>query len=325
MNIDQIRRKRLVGILDAIGLGEDCEYREDSAFTAVLDRQLEHVKTTMYEKRYPELRARQLIPVSHEADPGDETITYQMWDYFGMAVIISNMADDLPLVDALAEKKTSGVVSMGSAYQYSIQDLRRAAKSGVPLTTRKAAITRRVVEYRIEDIAAFGDEDNELLGMTNHPNVAIYPPTTGNWASATGMQIAQDLLNWLAAIVNANKQTFIPDTIAIDITSYNRLATKPTSTTGDGTYTALRYFREVTPYPVEIIPWNKLALANSAGNGPRAVAYMRNPEVLTLEIPQEYEQMDPQAKNLAYVVNTHARCGGVIVYYPIAMGYMDGI
>ena len=55
------------------------------------------------------------------------------------------------------------------------------------------------------------------------------------------------------------------------------------------------------------------------------MSYKKDPEVLTLEIPQEYEEMPPQAKNLQFHVPVHARIGGVIVYYPIAMAYMDGL
>jgi hypothetical protein len=54
------------------------------------------------------------------------------------------------------------------------------------------------------------------------------------------------------------------------------------------------------------------------------VAYLRNPEVLELEIPQDFEQFAPERRNLEFIVNCHARCGGVLVYQPLAMAYMDG-
>ena len=71
--------------------------------------------------------------------------------------------------------------------------------------------------------------------------------------------------------------------------------------------------------------WYKLNTADAAGTGPRALFYKRSPEVLELVIPQDFEQLPPQAKNLAFVVPCHARCGGVVVRYPVAMLYLDGI
>ena len=71
--------------------------------------------------------------------------------------------------------------------------------------------------------------------------------------------------------------------------------------------------------------WHKLDLADAAGTGPRMVTYQRDPEVLELVIPQEFEQFPPQARNLAFVVPCHARVGGVVVYYPLAIVYTDGL
>ena len=54
------------------------------------------------------------------------------------------------------------------------------------------------------------------------------------------------------------------------------------------------------------------------------VAYQRDPMVLQLEIPQEFEQFPPQARGLSFVVPCHARIGGVHMHYPLAVAYMDG-
>src|SRR5690554_5233059 len=97
--------------------------RLDSRETAMLARQLEYIKAQTYDVRYPAFKARTFIPVSTEVPPGAESITYRQWDQYGMAKVIANYADDLPLVDVVAREFTTKVKSLGEAYQYSIQDL----------------------------------------------------------------------------------------------------------------------------------------------------------------------------------------------------------
>jgi len=47
--------------------------------------------------------------------------------------------------------------------------------------------------------------------------------------------------------------------------------------------------------------------------------------VAALQIPQDYEEFDPQLDGLVFKVPCHQRVGGTIIYYPIAVLYMDGI
>jgi hypothetical protein len=87
----------------------------------------------------------------------------------------------------------------------------------------------------------------------------------------------------------------------------------------------MRAFLNSNPFIRNIDQWHKLNEADAAGTGPRVVAYLRNPEVLELEIPQDFEQFAPERRNLEFIVNCHARCGGVLVYQPLAMAFMDGV
>jgi hypothetical protein len=315
----------LVTALTMLGIFPGEELRHDSKYTAVLAKQLEYVKTKTYDIVYPAFKARMLIPVSNEADSGAETITYRQWDAFGMAQIISNYADDPPLVDALAEEFTQKVQSLGIGYQYSIQDLRRAAMSGQRLDQKRAAQSRKGVEQKIENIAATGDSAGGLNGVANNANVSLISPITGSWSGATGAQMVADMLHFESSIIIANKETFLPTTLVLDIASYRRFNSARISTTGDTHTTALQAFLASSQSVKEVKSWNKLANADAAGTGPRALMYDKSPDVLSLEIPQEYEQFPPQAKNYSFVVPAHARVGGVIWYYPIAGGYMDGL
>ena len=314
----------LTFVLTALGLLSG-ELRGDSKFTAVLAKQLDYVKAKTYDIVYPQLKGRMLIPVSHDAPSGAETITYRQWDEIGIASILANYADDIPLVDALAEEFTQKVYPIAAAYMYSIQDLRRAAMSNTRLDQKRARAARNAIEWKIEDMAAVGDSSVSATGLANNPNISLVSPVTGTWISATAAQMIADMLHFESTIIAACKETFMPTTLGLDIASYQRFATKVVSSSGDTVRTALSDFLQAAQSVTEVVSWNKLATADAAGTGPRAVMYPKDPNVLTLEIPQEYEEFPPQAKNLAYKVNTHARCAGVIVEYPVACGYMDGL
>lgn len=304
-------------------IGRHLNVRLDARETAILSRQLEYVKSRTYDVKYPAMAARRFIPVSTETPNGADSITYSQWDQYGMAKVVANAADDLPLVDVVAQEFTSPVKSLGDAYTYSIQDLRRVAQSGQPLDAMRAQAARRAIESAIDEIAAFGLPEARLPGLLNHANIPIVAPDTGTWATATAEEILADLNKLVNSIVTSTKNVHQPDTLLLDTASFALLASMPTG--ADLQRTVLRVFLETNPYIRNVDQWHKLDTADAAGTGPRIVAYQRSPEVMELEIPQEFEQFPPQARNLAFVIPCHARIGGTVVRYPLAIAFMDGV
>ena len=90
------------------------------------------------------------------------------------------------------------------------------------------------------------------------------------------------------------------------------------------TMTLLEHLRDKNRFPGGIFSWHML---EGAGNGDtdRMVIYDRDPDKLQLEIPMEFLQHDPQARNLEFVVPCEERFAGVIIYYPLSICYVDGI
>lgn len=325
-----MKNQHLVAILMQLGLVSGD--RMDDKFTAALDTQLDFIKTQTYDIQYPELKARRLVPVDNSPDPGAENVVYYQWDEYGMADIISNYADDIGMVDALVEKFSSPVHSIGKGYQYSVQDLRRAMMANNQLDARRARAARRSIERKIEDLAAFGDAKGKLKGMLNHPNVPVYTAATDGtdtaWTSGRATPKASDLIiadmNMLVDNVRVTtKEIHTPDSLLLSTREFGFIAQTPVSQLNQNTI--LKSYLANQPFIKGVESWYKLDTADAAGTGPRMMAYQRDPEVLQLVIPQEFEQFPPQARNLAFVVPCHARVGGVIFYYPLGAAYMDGI
>lgn len=291
-------------------------------------RELDFVKSKSYDVMYPELKARSLIPVSFEAGPGAETITYEQYDQVGMAKIVASYADDLPRADIKGKEFTSRVRSIADAYGYNIQEIRSAKMAGKPLEQRKANAAKRAMEQKVDAIAALGDADFGLLGLINHPNISSTTlPADGTgastlWANKTPLLIIRDLNKVANFIVENTKEVEQPDTMLLPVEKYNYIASTPMSV--DNSKTILKMFLENSPYIKNVIPWQKLKGAG-AGGLDRMIAYNKSPEKLTLEIPQDFEQLDVEQRGLEFLVPCHSRCGGVIVYYPLSIAYADGL
>lgn len=311
-------KRQIERILDAAGI--DVE-RQDAGETAFFSRQLETILARTYDVKYPELKARMLIPVSSEVDPGAASYTYRQYDSFGIAKIVSNFADDLPMVDVLGKEFTAKVESLGAAYHFSIQDIRAAQKSGFDLDQKRALAARRAIETKIDQMAATGDTNLGTKGLLNNANVTIVAPVTGAWSQATTADnILKDINTLVDSIVTATKEAFSPDTLILDPVSFQVANSKRVDPTLEKT--VLRSFLENNPWIRQVVQWQRAATA-SAGGARRIMAFKRDPEVLELIIPQEFEQLPPQAQNLSFTVPCHARMGGVSIRYPVACAYMD--
>jgi hypothetical protein len=306
--------------------------RQDAKFTSSLDLQLEQLRSRTYDIKYPELRARRFIPVNTEIDPGAETHAYHQWDSYGMADIIANYADDITLVDELVEKFTGPIEGIAKGYQVSVQDLRRAAMSGSSIEARKARACRRAIELRIDDIGAVGNAKAKLPGFLNNANVTILTAATDGTSTrwVTGRStpkapalIKADMHTAVSTIWTTTKQVHQPNTILLPTVEYSHVSQSQVGL--ENQQTILKSFMDNNPSITDVDFWHKLDTADAAGTGPRMVTYQRDPEILELVIPQDFEQFPPQARNLAYIVPCHARIGGVTIFYPLAIVYTDGL
>ena len=290
-------------------------------------RQLEHIKAKSYDKKYPFLKARRLIPLNLDADPGAETITYEQYDQVGMAKIIANYADDLPRADVRGKEFTSKVRSIASAYGYNIQEIAAARMAGKPLVARKANAAKRANLIIENSIAWKGDAVHGLGGFLNNPNiteVVLAADGTGNskkWANKTNDQIVRDAVSLATQVHQISKGTEVVDTLLLPIETWDLISNARLPNTG---ISVREWILSKNPH-IKRIDWLTELETAGAGGTTRMVAYRYDPDAVTLEIPEDYRQMPVQERNLEFVVNTHQRCGGVLFYYPLSVAYADDI
>src|SRR3989338_5634435 len=117
----------------------------DARQVVFLEKQLEYVKSQTYDIQYPALKARLFIPVSNEIPNGAASHTYQSWDEFGRAELISSYGDDFKRVGVGVKEYVGSIKSVGASYAYSIEDLRRSAFAGTNLDMRLARAARNAI------------------------------------------------------------------------------------------------------------------------------------------------------------------------------------
>jgi hypothetical protein len=297
----------------------------DANETLFFARELEQIKAKTYDKKYPMLKSRMLIPVSGDVNTGAETITYEQYDMVGMAKIVESYAKDFPRADVVKAQFTSKVKSLGDSYGYSVQDVRAAIFANVPLVDKKASAARKMIAIKEDQILAFGDTAAGLPGFLTNANIPAYVlPNDGTGASRkfinkTEDQILRDLNGMVNSVVSLTNGVEYVDTILLPDAVFGDLNTRRIANTS---ISILEYFLAKNSAIKSIEPWYKLKGAGAGGTD-KIFMYRRDPEVVEAQIPQEFEQFPPQEEGMEFVVNCHSRTGGTLWYYPLAAVYGD--
>jgi hypothetical protein len=304
----------------------------DAGETFFFARELEYVKSKSYDIEFPEMKAFKLIPISTEAGEGATAITYAQFEEMGLARVIESYADDLPRADIRGKEFTTQVKSIGASYGYSVQEIRSSIYVGRSLTQREANAARRANDQKVNRLAWFGDNVYKILGMLNNANIPSATVlndgigATTEWVNKTPDQILRDMNNLANSIPFVTKGVEMPNTLILPVAQYTLIASTPRSSVSDTTI--LEYFIQNNPF-ITVVDW----VPELTGAGPVVglfptdvmIAYDRNPDKLTMEIPMPFTQYPPQERGLEFVVPCESRYGGIIVYYPLSLSIGFGI
>ncbi len=324
--------------------------RFDAATSAFFLRDLTEVLGRTFDVKYPELKARSILPVFTGIDPAAEGYVWRQYDRVGAAKIVDSYGADMPSSEVVAQEFQSRCLSLGASYNYSIMDLRKARMAGIPLETRKALAARRAMEQALEQIAFFGvaqvpgtgasqalefvpasqntNDPMAMYGFTNYPGLPV-ANTTNDWtlASTSVSTIIADLNTQLLKVITDTKGVHMVNAVIFPLSIWARLnmAARSTTFTED---TILQYFRKLHP-EINFVEWS--TMLETAGikqdtttPGARIMFCERSEENFQLVIPQEFEQLPPQMVNMTFKILCHMRVGGLRVSYPKSCLALDG-
>lgn len=303
------------------------ELQMDASTTVFFERELESMRKNSYDVKKIPLKSRTAIPVNFQDHEGAQVISYRQYDTFGMAKIISNYADDLPIVDVSGKEFFSPVKTLGVAFMYSVQEVRAAAKSKLPLTQKRSEAARRAVAEAENRYAIIGDPSTGLPGLLTNPNiprvgVAANGSGETQWENKTAQEILADLSACINTPSNLTGGTESAKDLLISNRKYNFM--KNAYTDDRGEYSVLAVFKKNNPEIRQIIPMSELDGAGYNGTDVM-VAYDRDIRNLEMAIPMEYLVHAPQQNNLAYKVPVEENFGGVIVFYPFSLCISEGL
>ena len=299
------------------------DFRMDTA-GLFLERQLEFIRPQVFEIQYADIKYSTILPVTSEAGPGAQTFTYRIMDSTGEFSLLADAASDLPRADISQVEKSINIRSLGGSFGYTVQELRAAQMANIALEQRRATAVRRAYEEKVESVALFGESTVNLAGFFNNSAVDIVAADKWFTTAAVTAQEMNELLNYgVSAIINGSKMKEQPDTILLGYEDYNKVSTTRNSDSSD--VTVLEYFLRTNPYIRNVEPINQLTKGNNGGklNTSRMVVYKRDPEKVQLHIPQPLELFPAQQRGLEFIVPAHARVGGVALYYPKSVIYVQ--
>lgn len=310
---------------------EDAGTRMDEGESVFFARQLEHIIAQEFDIEYPELRARQVIPITMEADPADQTITYREYDRMGIAKLITDYSQDLPRVDITGAEFTSKIRTIGASYGYNYDEVLASAKTGRDLEGRRAETAREAILRKENAVLLLGDSTHGLKGFLNFasvPVVSIAADGVGaskKWSDKTPDQCLRDLNAVVNSIPEATFGIEQPDTLLLPRAAYHVIATKRIGRDSD--MTVLKFFVQTNPYITSVEAVEVLNELNTAGSGgaARGMVYRRDPLKVRGEIPQDFESLPAQARGFEWLIPCRSRCGGVIWHKPLSATYFDGI
>lgn len=289
-------------------------------------RSLLYIMARVQEVKYSKLVARQVFPMAPMAGAGLESIGYHQLDHTGEMGLIGSGATDSPEVAASLSEFTFPVGNYGCHYKWTHQDLEKAMRANVPLNARKAVAARKASEQKVENVALFGDTINtNIKGLFSNALTPITSGITGTWSTATDAQILADVERGIIGTMNADADALDdPDSVFVSEAVWGYLCRTRTNTDWS--------VKKAIEENFGIRNWYKSARLNSMTNSTNSISaqnvmlfFKKDPEIMELQVPRDFEQLPVERNGLEYRVECLLDCAGLFVYHPKSIGFIKGL
>lgn len=286
------------------------EVRMDDSESIFLARELDALRARVFEAEFPGLNALQIFPVQSEAAVWQKTFTYGLMSEFGIAKIVSDYADDIPMVGVMGQWETCTIYRIADAYQFSLDEIRAAQALNKNLNGRLALAARRGCDAKINDLAFNGDSAYNIVGIFNHPNITQVGATS-SWTAAGGAAVAfADLVAAIGAINTATRGLHNGNRIVIPPSMVTVLTAQLPNTSISYKSFLMQEYPNMAIYTAQ-------ELESGPGGKPAALVFEYDADSLAVELSQPFEQMPAVWNNFHAKVACSARTAGLIVYKPL--------
>ena len=311
------------------------EERTDASEGLVFARQLEELDPIRYEVIHKPLDTwKEVLPVK-TFTPGTDRITYRTIDHTGLAELTEpGNVTDVPQANAKAQEFSNKVYSWTLGYNYTAQELRKAAFAGVPLGTEDLIAVELGYARRLQTQMFLGNSALSLEGFINATGVAntqAAAPGSGTsriWGGVdkTNDEIMHDIVD---AVSRIRARTFgaygkSGMTVALNQTKFDFIANERMAS---GTDTTIMQFILNNSKSNGIS--NFVVVFDLTGQGTGAtqlmIVYPKDNKVLEANVAEGIIWMPMETKGLAFIFNSEMEFGGVTMRYAVALEQVYGI
>lgn len=288
--------------------------------------QLAVLDPKIYDVKYRNIIFPEVVPVDTSMPEWIDSVQYISYDAVTMGKFIAANGKDLPQSDIDANISDVKVGYAGNSYGYTLEELRKSQQMRLPLDVTKARVAYRGAQEHMQRVAWFGDASRGMTGMFNNLNIPL-DNSTVNWASATGQEMVNDMNSLLIKVWSTSANVHVPDTLLLPSDKYAIASSKRMDTGTDTTvmefFKRNNLFRDITGQEIEVRPILELQTANTAGTGPRMMAYEKTPDNLVMYNPIPWRPLAPQPNGLRIEVSAEYKISGVEFRYPGSAAYRD--
>ena len=295
------------------GMGIDANKLDAHGIWTV--NQLTQLLNRQYEQAYPQTGVLELFPVTTELSPVTKNFEWLEFDGVTSAKIIADYTDDLPTVEAMASEKTGKVFRLGNAWFISIDEIKAGQALGSSLSDRKASLAREGHETLVNDLVFKGSAPHNIVSVFDQPNINRL--TSASWTTPEiAFSELQDLIETIEEVTLGRHHV----TNIVIPPSKRRLLTQKMP---DVTESYLAWFKENYPN-VTITAIAELEDIDGAGTK-GVLAYEKDPMNMSIEIPERFNMLPMQPKDLHFKVPCTSKCTGLIVYRPLTIAILSGV
>lgn len=297
--------------------GEKADATTAGIWTA---QELHKIKSAAYEKEYPAGSALRVFPVTNELSDTDKTFEYQTFDKVGLAQIIADYTDDLPTVDALMSSEFGKVFRLGNAFLISIDEIKAGQRTGKSLSARKANAAQLAHDMLVNKLVFKGSKPHKIKSVFDHPNITKIVSAKWLDGETKKPEVASDeLAKAIETIETLTLGQHRATTILIPPSMRKVLTVRMPETTES----YLEYFQKQNGgITIEAIA--ELEDYDGAGNK-AALVYEKDPMNMSIEIPEAFNMLPAQPKDLHFKVPCTSKCTGLTIYRPLTIVLITGL
>lgn len=300
----------------------------DSDNNLFFARELEHIIPEMFEIEHARINARAIFPIDRSAGPTAKIITYRQFTKVGASKIISDYANDIPLVQVHGEEFTGNVRTMAIAARWTVDEIEDARVTGRPLDRMQTDAAREAILRQENDISFNGDATHGLVGLFTDPNIPTATVVNGaggdpEWPEKTGPEMLTDMLTCVNQIPATTGDVEAPTRLLISTRRYN-LVSGTFIDAGGISVSVLKWFVENNNYVKDVMPIREFE-GVAAGGLDAMMAYTPDVRKIRMNITMELEQRPPQEVDLWVKVIYREKFGGLTVHKPLSLNICEGI